>query len=35
MDKKKMYELYGDMVHQHGADDICSQMLKKIAERQK
>lgn len=30
MDKKKMYELYGEMVHQHGAEDICSRMLKKM-----
>lgn len=30
MDKKKMYELYGEMVRRHGDEDICSQMLKKM-----
>lgn len=30
MDKKKMYELYGEMVRRHGDEDICSLMLKKM-----
>ena len=30
MDKKKMYELYSELVRQHGDEDICSQMLKKM-----
>lgn len=30
MDKKKMYELYSELVRRHGDEDICSQMLKKM-----
>ena len=30
MDKKKMYELYGEMVARHGDEDFCSQMLRKM-----
>lgn len=30
MDKKKMYELYGEMVRRHGDEDVCSQMLRKM-----